>query len=89
MDKAPSWTGSASHLGGAVSIGQASGKEHQRHRRALAPGLTKAAVNEQRAMIQSHVDKLITNLRQSARERQAVNMTDWGTFSSSLTCLDI
>lgn len=77
MEKSPLFIGVVSPLNGHVGIGLARGKEHTRQRRAMAPSMSRNALQAQEKIIQTHALKLVEALRRTSQEGQVVDMGAW------------
>lgn len=80
MEKSPIFIGVVSPLNGYVGIGLASGKEHTRQRRALAPSVSKNALRQQQTVLLTQVHKLVAALRAMLHQNQALDLSRWYSY---------
>lgn len=82
MHKDAIHVGSVDPLPGASTLTMADDANHARQRRALSHSFSERALKEQEYIIQSYIDKLISNLGRMADASEEFNMVNWLNFTT-------
>jgi len=84
-ERSPAFIGTVAPMNGCVGIGMAKGKEHARHKRAIAPSFTKAAIFDQRDVLHQHVEAFMNAMLKHYEEGKPVNAARWCESTESLS----